>query len=215
MKKVILALGLMLICGQANATTWMIGDNDGYGMGIPDNANHPFDGFNANYDGRSPAEVAATDGAQYTDTYSTTHGTYGPADQTGDVATFLFSGLGSGWTEGSMWFDMADFQASLGGAVAVTFNNIAQNWAFDDGFPTTVVRFFDLAQDVLDSINLLGSLTIAIDRNNSGDFYGFDYAMLSDRTGDNTVVPEPATILLFGAGIAGLAGYSRKRCIRK
>jgi hypothetical protein len=209
MRKLIFMLILMLVASPAWAATWMIGDNDGYGMGIADNANHPFNGSSANYDGRSAAEVAATSGAQYTDTYSTTHAGYAP--QPGTVATFSFTGLSSGWTAGSMWFDMADFQASTFGEVYVTYNGIEQNWAFNDGFPNTVIRFFDLGQDVLDSINLLGKLDVVIDRNESGDFYGFDYAMLSDRTGEDTnPVPEPATILLFGGGLAGVSLLRRK-----
>ncbi|MDO9193513.1 MAG: hypothetical protein Q7U12_11495, partial [Undibacterium sp.] len=194
--RTILAIStLALTMGSASATEWWIGDNDGYGMGIPDNANHTFNGFTANYDGRSAAEVAATNGAQYTDTYSTTHPGYGP--QPGTVATFTFSGLGNAWTQGSMWFDMADFQASTFGAVTVTFNGIIQNWAFNDGFPTTKVRFFDLDQNVLDLINSTQQLVITIDRANSVDFYGFDYARLSDRFARNDV-PEPASLALLG-----------------
>jgi hypothetical protein len=207
MKRLLATLFLLAVASQANAAIWMIGDNDGYGMGIPDNANHPFDGFGANYDGRSAAEAAALDGAQYTDTYSTTHPGFGP--QPGTVATFTFTGLGNGWTAGSMWFDMADFQASTFGAVAVTYNGIVQNWAFNDGFPTTMVRFFDLGQDVIDSINLTGALIVAIDRNASADFYGFDYALLSDRFGD-AGIPEPASMLLVGLGLLGLAAGRRK-----
>ncbi len=198
-----------LSSGPAFAVTWMIGDNDGYGAGIPDNANHFFDGSNANYDGRSSAEIAATDGAQYTDTYSTTHPGFGP--QPGTVATFTFTGLGNSWTEGSMWFDMADFQATTFGAVNTTYNGIAQNWSFNDGFPTTTVRFFDLSQDVIDSINLLGSLTIVVDRNNSVDFYGFDYALLSNRIGDETFIPIPAATWLFISGLLGLIGIARRK----
>ena len=142
----------------------------------------------------------------------TTHPGYGP--QPGTVATFVFEGLGNGWTEGSMWFDMADFQASTFGAVNTTYNGIAQNWAFNDGFPSTKIRFFDLAQDVIDSINSLGSLTVAIDRAGSGDFYGFDFALLSDRVGDNTnvgEVPLPAAVWLFGSGVMGLLGLRRRK----
>jgi hypothetical protein len=215
-KQLFAAATLALVVNPASATFWQIGDDDGYGIGIPDNANHTF--VAPIKDNRSAAEKAATDGAQYTDTYSTNHGgTFSPADQTGDLTTFIFSGLGSGWTEGSMWFDMADFQATTFGAVITTYNGINQNWAFNDGYPSTVVRFFDLGQDVLDSINLLGSLNVTIDRNGSGDFYGFDYALLSDRKGDvgnPNAIPEPSMVTLLAAGFLGLA-FARRRKARR
>jgi hypothetical protein len=197
----IAAAAISFSATPANAVTYMIGDNDGYGAGIPDNAPHP--PFNPGYDGRSAAEMAATDGAQYTDTYSTAHPGFSVhgADTT---ATFIFSGLTDNWTEGAMIFDLADFQAAVFGALVVRYNGIAQNWAFDDGYPNTAIHSFNFGQDVLDSINLLDSLTITMDRNGSGDFYGVDYAKLSSVfVGPG--VPEPTTwaMTILGFGFIG------------
>ncbi len=212
MKKILpllfFATVVLSVSNHAQAAVFTIGDDDGYGIGIANNATHPFNGFSANYDGRSAAEMAATNGAQFTDTYSTTHPGFGP--QAGTVATFNFSGLGSGWTAGHLEFDMADFQASTFGAVAVDFNGIVQNWAFNDGFPNTALRTFNLEQAVLDSINSTGALIVNINRNLSNDFYGFDYARLSDIN-VGTVVPVPAALWLFGSAIAGLSSFARRK----
>ena len=208
MRKLLLASLLLAAMGPASATVGMIGDDDGYGKGIPDNANHTF--VQPIWDGRSAAEKLATNGAQFTDTYSTTHPGYSP--QSGTVASFTYTGLGNSWTVGSMWFDMADFQAGTFGATTVTYNGIVQNWAFNDGYPSTKVHFFDLSSDVLASINTTGSLIVNIDRNNSLDFYGFDYALLSDRAGaDGKELPEPTTVLLFGVAALGLAASRRRK----
>lgn len=202
------ALAALALPGAASAASYLIGDDDGYGIGIPDNTDHPFNGFSANYDGRSAAEAAATDGAQYTDTYSTTHPGYSP--QPGTVATFSFTGLSSGWTSGALIVDMADFQASTFGAVDVTFNGITQNWAFNDGFPHTLVRKFNLGADVIASINSTNALTVVIDRAGSADFYGFDYLQLVDNA-----VPEPATwaLMISGLGLAGAAIRRRRQAL--
>ncbi|WP_374564471.1 PEP-CTERM sorting domain-containing protein [Nitrosomonas sp.] len=216
----ILAL-LALTSGPATAAAiYQIGDNDGYGAAVCDNCSHSFDGFSADHDGRSATEKLATDGAQYTDTYSTTHPGFSPHGLE-TVATFHFGGLGAHWTSGKLEIDLADFQASEFGAVAAAFNGITQDFAFDDGYTKTAIHTFLLSDAVLDSINATGELVITIDRNNSSDFYGIDYLKLTDLTEPavfmppvmNTVaspVPEPETYLMLLAGLTLLSFACRR-----
>lgn len=204
-----LMLAVAAVATPAAATSFQIGDNDGYGAGICDGCNHPFSPI---YDGRSAAEIAATNGAQFTDTYSTTHPGYSP--QPGTIATFIFANLLAGhgpWTVGHLEIDAADFEASTFGAVITTFNGFVQPFAFNDGYPHTAIHHFTLSQSVLDSINILGSLTITINRNGSGDFYGFDYLSLNDFANPETAVPEPVSLLLLGTGLAGVARWRKRQ----
>lgn len=193
----------------SQAAVFTIGDNDGYGMGIADGATAPFTLKPTPYDGRSDAEKAAKDGAQFTDTYSTTHPDNSP--QEGTIATFIFSNVGNDIKSGALKVDMAEFEAKTYAPVLVNFNGITQDWAFEDGFTKTVVRDFDLSQAVIDSINTFGELVITVDRNNSRDFYGFDFLQLSVENGNPVVVPVPAAVWLFGSAVIGLLGFNRRK----
>jgi hypothetical protein len=216
MKKLPLVLATILavsVANSAHAAVFMIGDNDGYGQGIPDGADAPFTSSTlAYYDGRSDAEKAATDGAQFTDTYSTTHPGFSP--QEGTLATYIFSNPGTSLKNGTLEVDMAEFQATEFGPILVHFNGIEQDWTFDDGFSHTKVRDFKLDQAVLDSVNANGELVITVDRNQSGDFYGFDYFKLTtDGSGNGGSIntPVPGAFWLFGSALVGLSGFGRRK----
>lgn len=200
--------------GTSQAAVFTIGDNDGYGLGIPDGGSHKFDlqqfasGY---YDGRSEAEKLETDGGQYTDTYSTTH-EIGHSPQEGSLATFTFADLGENLKSGTLEVDMAEIEATAYGPVLVNFNGIVQDWAFDDGSDNTKVRDFTLSQTVINSINSFGELVVTVDRNNSGDYYGFDYLKLTvDGESHTAVTPVPAAIWLFGSALVGMVRYGRRK----
>jgi len=179
-----------------------VGDNDGYGVGIADGG--ATGGFAvAGTDNRSAAEAAATDGAQITDIYSALFPGFGPSAS--EAASVVFA-LPNVLLAGTLTVDMADFQASDFGAIAVDYNGVAQSWAFDDGFQASAVRSFVLTQAVIDAANAAGELRINLDHTGSSDFIAFDYFRLEAR-----VAPEPATFGLFALGAIGLVGVVRRR----
>lgn len=64
-------------------------------------------------------------------------------------------------------------------------------------------------------LNAYGKLNVTI-KSKTGDFY-VDYSKLvaSGDNGESAPVPEPATMILLGTGIMGLAASSRKKTLKK
>ena len=225
----VLVLFVLLMAGPATAEVITIGDNDGYGFGVPvpDNgvAIWPGPGNEGYYyDGREPAEITATNGAQFTDLYSALAPFPSPPDGPGGgneslIGDFIFP-LSQPMLSATLTVDMGDFQAGYYFAqLAVSINGIPQPdmFNFEDGFQMTRVRSFSIGAGEIAEANSAGQLILTVDRTPSADFIAFDYLMLETTTpglepgvDNTTAVPEPAAIVLLASGLLGLARLRRK-----
>ena len=200
---VLLALALMVASATpalATPITITIGDNDGFGLGIADNAALP--GLDP-FDMRSAAEAAATDGRQQTDIFSALSTPVATAFE----LVFAFDGV---LTDGAFEVDFADLQALGFGQLGVTFNGEAQPFLFNIQLASagTSVRSFALSPTALANANSAGQLVVGISRGSSNDAVAFDYFKFSGNLTTSEVpevVPEPSTVMLLGLGLAGLA----------
>jgi len=202
----VVAITLGIAAAPANATpiSIMVGDDDGYGIGIPDNGATGFSNL-ANLDMRSAAEAAATDGAQITDVYSAIFPAFGP--NTSTVASVFFPFRNHLKAGATLTVDMADFQANTFGLIQVSYNGVVQAglWNFNDGFQNSVVRSFVLDATAIANANTAGQFVLGLDRSGSGDFIAFDFFRLDG------VIPEPASLSLFIVGLVGLGLVMRWR----
>lgn len=180
----------------------MVGDDDGYGMGIPDNGSTA---WSCCFDNRSPAEATATDGAQFTDLYSALFPGFGENPTPFGQVFLPFSGT---LLSAVLTIDMADFEASWYGPILADVNGVSLPFAFDDGFRNTVVRSWLLTPSMLAAANAAGQVILTFDRAGSGDFIAFDYFRLD---GEVREAPEPGTLALLAAGLLGMGLAPRRR----
>jgi hypothetical protein len=208
----VVASAILLLSLQALAVPFsiLIGDNDGYSLGIADNGSSGGSGFpGPSFDGRSVAEQAAVNGAQLTDVYSALFPGAGPHTTTIGTVTFALPGV---MTSGTLTIDMGDFQASTFGQFSVSLNGVNKPnyFNFEDGFTNTAVHTFALSATDITNANLAGALTLTINRNGSNDYVAFDFFRLD---GEATAAPVPdggSTLALLGLTLGGIVVLQRK-----
>ncbi len=193
----------------------MIGDNDGYGYGqdlVPDGATLPGellddDSYSWRFDNRSVDELAATNGAQFTDWSDRFDATF-----THQFDIFQFDYL----TEAYFTIDFSGQQSifssddiftrlQIGGIDVIDLRPYEQG-AWGSGLFT-----FEIDVDMLTD----GMLEVAFsmgENRNSREEMAIDFTRLCVTGVASSAIPEPGTMILLGLGTVGI--IIRKRLTR-
>jgi hypothetical protein len=155
---------------------------------------------NPSIDNRTAAEMAATNGAQFTDVYSALFPGEGPNTTSSGDVIFQFAGT---LTDATISVATGDFQANSFGAFAASIDGTAVPFNFSDGRFVTAIHTFTLTAAELAAANSQGFVDLNLNRNGSTDFVAFDWFELNGDTG-TTSAPEPSSLALLGCALAGL-----------
>lgn len=209
MKKLLTIIGSMVLAlniigsAQAITVTSLYGDKDGFGIGFA---------VDQSFSGQYPAlsKDDAADAGTITDSWmlgdkSWTH-TY-DISVIGNVtqASLEVFTLGQGWHGASQVY----FDGNLVGTLTDGDNSgayLVSNWARLDTF-----NLMSLGLS-LDNVSTITIDTFGSSGQNSGsndDQWALDYSEL--KITGTAPVPEPSTLILLGAGMAGLFVYGKRR----
>jgi hypothetical protein len=212
--KVRLAVLASVLCVAASSSAFagsidvLVGDKNNFGFADCTDSGTCPDLINPSIDNRTSAEMAATNGAQYTDVYSALLPSEGP--NTTSVGDIIFNFTGT-LTSATLSIAAGDFQSDSFGAFSASINGFAVPFAFDDGRFVTDIHSITLTPAELAAANSAGMVDLNLNRDGSGDFVAFDWFELTGTTGNTSPVPEPFTLSLFGAGLAGAAAMRRRK----
>ena len=211
-KKAISVFGLaatvviaLVIAGNAHAAAIdvLVGDKNGFGLGCSDTGSCA--GLSSPpIDNRTAGEIAAANGAQFTDVYSALCPGCGPNTVSAGDILLPFSGT---LLSGTLSFAAGDFQSDVFGSFSANINGTSVPFSFPDGRFVTAIHSFTLTAGELAAANAAGQVDLHLDRGSSGDWVSFDWFELTGTT--TSAVPEPGSISLLGIALGALAFTQR------